>query len=97
MADLNITAGRRDIEYGLGLLASLVRILQDNDNSCPAQVALAQKIGALIERGAVSSGVMSWAGICGNVESWMGMEPSLTDMSETDGQPHQTQLEGVTK
>lgn len=79
MAETDINAGLADIEHGLGLLGGLVDILQDIEHPySPAVVALAQKAGGLIERGAVKSGVMEWPSIRGGIDDWMGISGTVT-------------------
>lgn len=83
MAEVDINAGRKDIEHGLGLLVSLVSILRDAEfDTSQAVLALAQKAGGLIERGAVSAGVMEWASVAGSVEDWMDVSVGA---KESDG------------
>ncbi len=66
-----------DIHAGLGLLATLANLLNDatademTGNELTAAAALAQKTGAILERGARNAGLLEGPGICGVPEEWL--------------------------
>ena len=66
-----------DLRVGLGLLATLANLLNDgiaddmNGNQLTAAAALAQKTGAILERGVRNAGFLEGPGIVGAPENWL--------------------------
>ncbi len=81
MTDANsISNAELDIETGLSLLATLSHFLHElivecNDagNKLTAAAALAEKAGAILERGVRSAGILQGPGIVGGPEDWIGI------------------------